>query len=1052
MKNFKVGNYLFPFATASSLTAAATAQALERHCCPIVGNLLPFPGRVHTGQGSQGWGLHSLRKHSLRKYILYLLSTLAVITAMPAQQSAHLQTAGQVVVHASTQISPPSSWTDVLKGGVTLPAGGDLAVSFTASGGFSSGAALRVRLLVNGVHSGELTMFEQLGSARTATHDFFAAGLTPGQKRVQIQARFLAGGGTISTRSMVMRFAKSDSPNLRLAHKVGIPSSRSSGGWADLPRMSLTVNCPWDAKLAISATGNWSTATGTRIWVRALIDGNATKDVIITDGPVTHIRGHTFTTGRLSRGNHTVRLQWLSTGAGTVTPTVLITALRDATNYKTGFLHKSPASGPVISTNSQAFSAVPGVSGSSIWVPSRCDLAVRFGGESSADVGTYFRLRCTLDGQPAANGSDFSWFYGEGRMLFEANEALFVIRNVERGWHRVGMEWASSTTQPVWLGDTTLAATAVIGQRPLLVTATESDRPAGYKYGGRFGGGVVDVIGGQRVFKPHVGDNFFRNNPGVADWFAEQARGHMHVVEAKLVGPNLKYLREDIYRQRSGAFTEMKHEALRFADNVFDYSYYDRDGDGLVKKDELYALCVFYQDSTFGEVRPIPLLATNDGVTLDYGSGIATVYTPGFTARDHLGVIDHELTHLLLGTGDMYETSWDPTAPGPYSIMDQHWYNGHLDPLHKLKQGRWYEAYGMTTDRWVTLTPVSSSGSILKLYDPRSHGGEYFLVENRAGRSYNATLPSSGLAVWHCDESRLGNWRTAVELEHANGPQNPIRWNEALFTGSGPGFDPGHDFWENSPNVNSRWHDGSGSGVGFWAARQTLDGTGNMRLFVDAPGPGVLVHFESGDVSVDSSGVAHLRVRVVNTDFLTDTFNVSIQVNGQASWISRSVTLGGYGSVIWNLSVTPSSPSEVVKVTATGTASGLSTVDTAKVRHTLTAPSYVNLGSSATLTASYPERAGEGYFMAASLGTTGFFLPGGHFMPLDPDPLFYASLNMPGIFDGFFGVISPSGHATMRFTVPNLNPLRGFRFHFAYATVVSNLATGTSNGVSMVIQ
>mgnify|MGYP000709433531 CR=1 FL=1 len=107
---------------------------------------------------------------------------------------------------------------------------------------------------------------------------------------------------------------------------------------------------------------------------------------------------------------------------------------------------------------------------------------------------------------------------------------------------------------------------------------------------------------------------------------------------------------------------------------------------------------------------------------------------------------------------------------------------GHLDPLHKLKQGRWYEAYGQGSDRWITLTPVATGGSILKLYDKNSHNGEYFLVENRY-----RDVGADGLV--------LRVWKDGQILEErfANGAED---FNSRTIEGFGGGVVVGADDYD----------------------------------------------------------------------------------------------------------------------------------------------------------------------------------------------------------------------------------------------------------------
>ena len=156
-----------------------------------------------------------------------------------------------------------------------------------------------------------------------------------------------------------------------------------------------------------------------------------------------------------------------------------------------------------------------------------------------------------------------------------------------------------------------MTAACVPLQRPLLVTGMESTRPVGYPYGGKFASTVVDA---QRRFLPYVADRFYRVDPGVAGWFFENSGGRDFIVEAAVIGANLKKYDEKYYREQiPNPFQEMKIEALQKADLVFDFKYYDRTGDGYIKYDELPAVVVFYQDTNFGEVRPLPWPAEKTG-------------------------------------------------------------------------------------------------------------------------------------------------------------------------------------------------------------------------------------------------------------------------------------------------------------------------------------------------------------------------------------------------------------------------------------------------------
>ncbi|MBN2489791.1 MAG: hypothetical protein JXQ29_02955 [Planctomycetes bacterium] len=81
-----------------------------------------------------------------------------------------------------------------------------------------------------------------------------------------------------------------------------------------------------------------------------------------------------------------------------------------------------------------------------------------------------------------------------------------------------------------------------------------------------------------------------------------------------------------------------------------------------------------------------------------------------------------------------------------------------------------------------------------------------------------------------------------------------------------------------------------------------------------------------------------------------------------------------------------------------------------------------------------PSEAGQGYAAAASLGTLQGIMVKGRRIPLDPDPLFFATLQLPGIFSKFQGVLSASGMAGLTVNTPPLPGLAGIRLFLAAVT------------------
>ena len=174
---------------------------------------------------------------------------------------------------------------------------------------------------------------------------------------------------------------------------------------------------------------------------------------------------------------------------------------------------------------------------------------------------------------------------------------------------------------------------------------------------------------------------------------------------------------------------------------------------------------------------------------------------------------------------------------------------------------------------------------IYKLEDPNSHSGEYFLVENRQQVNYDNLLPATGLAIWHIDEGRLDNYRSAVEMEPVVS-SNPVDYSFYLWAGVSEEF-------TGSSTQNSKWHDGTKSGIGVWAVSESAK---TMQAYFDVPGPGVLVQAVPQKVQGAPGSTVKFSVRVVNTGSSTDNFALSVSglETGWASLSPVSVSLASY--------------------------------------------------------------------------------------------------------------------------------------------------------------
>ncbi|GEM_PF-2964877 len=870
----------------------------------------------------------------MKKVTGVLLVVLGVGAGLSAQTTRMLQRASQVAIHSlpTDQRPAPSIWADLpgMRGAITLPKGGLLVATLSMEVRTLHYGPGRPDLLVRMVVDNQVVPGSDIRFAagrnlfRPITRDFIGGALKPGVHKVRFQWMKRPSNAIVYARQrrLVLRFAAPDSEDFKMVALQNVSvGSTGPKSWTNFPTLKTTITLPWTGDLVICYSGDaFSKVAGKAILVRALVDGAKAGDAVMIYGDVGGSQSFVFAKRGLAKGTHTVQMQyWMDAGGTIYRPWTIVEA------YPSGGGRKAAVAsytyeGPGTSRSSSTYAPVPSVGLGLIRTRTKGDLEVRFSAETRIPKGSRGYLRCVVDGKYVGNPIEFGEEYDDPYRIWVARSAVWVARDLDPGYHAVRIDWAAATGTFVLAGRS-LVLTSVQGQRPLLVTALESTRPTGYKYGGKFASSVVTLQNGRRVFRSYVGDNLWRSSPGVADWFVENSDSNLFLVEAGLVGPHLKKYDEKTYRSFQGAFTMMKIEALQKADPYFDYSYYDRNGDRKITTDELYPLVILYQDWPWGEVRNnITNVATSDGVTLDFRGGLATVYTPDFRNRSELGIHAHELSHLLIRAGDMYENR-DPTAPGPYSIMDQHPYNGHLDPLHKWKAGKFLEPEIVGKDGYVTLNPIAVDPRVLLLRDPRSHTGEFFLVENRGGKGYNASLPAKGLALWHCDQNRLWNWRTAIEIEPAGGSGGWYKYGTYLFTGNDPGFAASKDVWDGSTLVNTRWHDRTRSGIGLFGIER-IQGTDSIRVYVDVPGPGILVQWRNRRVDIGAGHKFTAQLRVVNTDYTAASATVTLASPAGLSWTRKTLSLSPYVPVLLNVDVTPTSFSQDVLASVVGSRGG----------------------------------------------------------------------------------------------------------------------------------
>lgn len=204
-----------------------------------------------------------------------------------------------------------------------------------------------------------------------------------------------------------------------------------------------------------------------------------------------------------------------------------------------------------------------------------------------------------------------------------------------------------------------------------------------------------------------------------------------------------------------------------------------------------------------------------DGTGKSDGSGTNSSRTrvyPFLTVAEDakLGVIAHEMGHLLFGWPDFYDTKRDtsysgagpwclmsrggrigdgtkPCHPSAWCKLNQDWVNLKVAGVDSSGSGN-VVLYDVKSNKWDLKNNKSAEdptklGSVHKLWSLGANSTEYFLIENRGKTGFDALLPAEGLLsksippavsrpqssrclVWHVDDSRIGSNNSALGRYH----------------------------------------------------------------------------------------------------------------------------------------------------------------------------------------------------------------------------------------------------------------------------------------------
>lgn len=215
-------------------------------------------------------------------------------------------------------------------------------------------------------------------------------------------------------------------------------------------------------------------------------------------------------------------------------------------------------------------------------------------------------------------------------------------------------------------------------------------------------------------------------------------------------------------------------DVVAMAEPHVNFADYDNDGDGFV--DALVIVAAGSGAEVTGD--------TNDLWSHQWAISPKTVdgvkVSRYFMAPEdgRVGVMAHELGHLLFAWPDLYDTDYSSAGTGRWDLMaGGSWNNGGLTPAHPCAwckvQVSWLNPVTIfQMAQSVTIKPFATNAQAYKLPIGSVSSKQYFLVTNRQQTGFDTHIPGEGMIIEHVDENQSSNTdenHYLVDIEQCDG-------------------------------------------------------------------------------------------------------------------------------------------------------------------------------------------------------------------------------------------------------------------------------------------
>ncbi|MDE6310376.1 MAG: M6 family metalloprotease domain-containing protein [Muribaculaceae bacterium] len=207
------------------------------------------------------------------------------------------------------------------------------------------------------------------------------------------------------------------------------------------------------------------------------------------------------------------------------------------------------------------------------------------------------------------------------------------------------------------------------------------------------------------------------------------------------------------------AAEDMVVHAAKLLDDQVDFSKYDLDNDG--KVDNIFIFYAGQGEASYGpaesvwphswDLSQVGKAFKLDGKTIDR---YACTNEWEQNRPDGVGTFIHEFSHVM-GLPDLYHTQGDALyTPDCWSVMDYGPYNndGCTPPNYSAFERNamgWIDPVLLDGPATITLNEIGDNNECCLIQTEKST--EFFLLENRQQKGWDAYIPGHGMLIWHID-------------------------------------------------------------------------------------------------------------------------------------------------------------------------------------------------------------------------------------------------------------------------------------------------------------